>query len=517
VCIKKGKVKIVQTEMKSEFSVDKTEPHRRPHFFSEKSKEPVLIYPVPFLNQVPWDPKVYLPANATEPPSKRQDLFYVLFDEERYREIANPYLTEPQTWDDSIHPFYREPNSQDELSLWTKGTSGVESLSRILYPCHPTLYSKLPIYSCTKKNWMVPVLKVPFQPNAISNYLTKKVEPFYSEGKGRIVCPVCTVFASGDEYRIVYYSRTEFKSHYEKRHQPFEGTVYQGFATGYNTQMYEATQIYILASVYYCKDLVDQRNASPFKDGKCTHHEMHYSGHLRDLLLKSGTILPTLTLKVPAAARGEPEVVELDGDEERTKPETPGSSRRLESCPPAQARGSSTKRSRSRSSKQAGSCSTERTESRLSERSRSCSPKRPASRSAKLPTSRSRHRSTSCSTSCPAKRSESRSPERPVSRPTKWQESRSPELPVDRSSKRSKSRSLKKKNSRHSSTRRKTRSSVGHSSAFSGSEPMETGQLTLSEAEATLNTLSESEKKEKISDDAYHILEIDYDPPEKFD
>jgi hypothetical protein len=37
---------------------------------------------------------------------------------------------------------------------------------------------------------------------------------------------------------------------------------------------------------------------------------------------------------------------------------------------------------------------------------------------------------------------------------------------------------------------------------------METGQTTLSEAEATLDDLSESEKKEKISEDTYHILEM---------
>jgi hypothetical protein len=216
VCIKKGKVEIEETEIKSDFSVDKTEPHRTPHFYSDKSKRPVMICPAPFLNQIPWDPKVYLPATVMEPPSNRLDLLHTLFDEERYREICKPYLTEPQSWDDSIHTFYREPDSQDEQSLWAKGTYGVESLSRILYPCHSTQYSKLPFYSCTKKNWMVPVLKGPFQPNAIMNYLKAKLEPFYLQGKGRIICPVCTVFTSGEEYRIVYYSRTEFKAHYEK-------------------------------------------------------------------------------------------------------------------------------------------------------------------------------------------------------------------------------------------------------------------------------------------------------------
>jgi hypothetical protein len=54
VCMKKGKVELEKTELKTEFSADKTEPHRRPHIFSEKSKRPVLLCPVPFFNQVPW-------------------------------------------------------------------------------------------------------------------------------------------------------------------------------------------------------------------------------------------------------------------------------------------------------------------------------------------------------------------------------------------------------------------------------------------------------------------------------
>jgi hypothetical protein len=119
--------------------------------------------------------------------------------------------------------------------------------------------------------------------------------------------------------------------------------------------MYEATQIYALASGYDCKGLVDQRNANPFKAGKCTHHEVHHSSHFRELLPRNRTILPTLTLKVPAVARGEPEVVELGDNEERTEPEDSGSSRRQEICPPAQIRGSLPKRSRSCSSRQEGS------------------------------------------------------------------------------------------------------------------------------------------------------------------
>jgi hypothetical protein len=46
---------------------------------------------------------------------------------------------------------------------------------------------------------------------------------------------------------------------------------------------------------------------------------------------------------------------------------------------------------------------------------------------------------------------------------------------------------------------------------------MDIGQPTLSETEATLDDLSEAEKKEGVPEEAYHILEIDYDPREKFD
>jgi hypothetical protein len=39
---------------------------------------------------------------------------------------------------------------------------------------------------------------------------------------------------------------------------------------------------------------------------------------------------------------------------------------------------------------------------------------------------------------------------------------------------------------------------------------LETGHPTLSEAEAALDDLSEAEKKEKVSEEAYAYLEIDF-------
>jgi hypothetical protein len=246
---------------------------------------------------------------------------------------------------------------------------GIETLPKILYPCHPTRYSKLPVYSCTKKNWMVPVLRGPFQANSLLNYLKEKQHPFYSQGKGQIVCPPCVIHTSGEEYRIVYYSRSKFKDHFERRHQHLESATYQGFATGYNTRMYEAMQIHTLCSGNNNKGLVNQRSASPFKNGKCTPYEVHYSSHLREFLLKNGTIIQALTLKLPKGAKGVPEVVELGDEEEKTEPEPYKSSEHQGSHPHAQSRECLPKRSRSCSSKRARSCSAKRYKSRSSERS----------------------------------------------------------------------------------------------------------------------------------------------------
>jgi hypothetical protein len=76
--------------------------------------------------------------------------------------------------------------------------------------------------------------------------------------------------------------------------------------------MYEAMQIHTLCSVNNNKGLVDQRSASPFKNGKCTPYEVHYTSHLREPL--------TLTLKLPKCTKGVPEVVELGDEEEKTEP-----------------------------------------------------------------------------------------------------------------------------------------------------------------------------------------------------
>jgi hypothetical protein len=145
--------------------------------------------------------------------TKRMILFNILFSSVRIRNIEEPYAkTEEFAFfrDDALHPFYREPYEDDELTLWTRNTSGIEVL------------------------------------HSVPRYLAAKLKPFYSEGKGEIMCPICISYIIAERFWPVRFTRREFVAHFEEVHQAFEGTAYLGFATGYSTRMYEAQIIYSL-------------------------------------------------------------------------------------------------------------------------------------------------------------------------------------------------------------------------------------------------------------------------------
>jgi hypothetical protein len=117
------------------------------------------------------------------PLTKRMILFNALFSNERIRNIEEPYAkTEDFAFirDDALHPFYREPYEDDELTLWTRNTSGIKVLHSVLIPRHPTRFTHLHVFSCTTKDWLVPVIKERIKANTMAHYLAAKLRPFYA-------------------------------------------------------------------------------------------------------------------------------------------------------------------------------------------------------------------------------------------------------------------------------------------------------------------------------------------------
>jgi hypothetical protein len=238
------------------------------------------------------------------PVTKRMILFNTLFSSERIRNIEEPYAkTEEFAFfrDDALHPFYREPYEDDELTLWTRNTSGIEVLHSVLIPRHPTRFTHLHVFSCTTKDWLVPVIKERIKANTMAHYLAAKLRPFYAEGRGEIVCPVCISYIIAERFWPVRFTRSEFVAHFEEVHKAFEGTAYLGFATGYSTRMYEAQIIYSYCVANSHRDQAEDKSADPFSgtkiselEGRSPHVDSIYGVFfetlLKDLFERTGSI-----------------------------------------------------------------------------------------------------------------------------------------------------------------------------------------------------------------------------------
>jgi hypothetical protein len=157
------------------------------------------------------------------------------------------------------------------------------------------------VFSCAIKNWLVPVIKERIKANTMAHYLAAKLRPFYAEGKGEIVCPVCISYIIAERFWPVRFTRREFVAHFEEVHQAFEGTAYLGFATGYSTYMYEAQIIYSYCMANSHRDQTENKSADPFSgtkiselEGRSPHVDSTYGVFfvtlLKDLFERTSTI-----------------------------------------------------------------------------------------------------------------------------------------------------------------------------------------------------------------------------------
>jgi hypothetical protein len=182
--------------------------------------------------------------------------------------------------------------------------SGIEVLHSALIPRHPTRFTHLHVFSCTTKDWLVPVIGERFKANTMAHYLAGKLRPFYAEGKGEIVCPVCISYIIGERFWPIRFTKKEFVAHFEEYHQAFEGTAYLGFATGYSTRMYEAQLIHSYCVGNAHRGSAEDRSANPFSRMKIPELEKEpfhrvdvdsiygvlFVTLLKDLFEKTGTI-----------------------------------------------------------------------------------------------------------------------------------------------------------------------------------------------------------------------------------
>jgi hypothetical protein len=274
---------VVQFEQREEHFLPNS---GRVYVWSVKSRRAVVQVPSPFLLSWRWQPKPYMAANAQEASNTwRMKLFYALASSQANREINEPFMQEPGQWDSSMHPTWQEPSRQDELSNWSRPLYGSESLNRVLFVQHPARSSEIKVYAAMSRSFEVPVLLNNEQPEAVESFLKIKLRPFYSQGFGKVICPICIFSISEERPTPSAYSRVQFINHFVKEHHRNLHVLGLGFATQYHCRLHQALILYHFCVAHNTEDQVDNVYRAPFSSEQMEDmFEMKTSTEIKELL-----------------------------------------------------------------------------------------------------------------------------------------------------------------------------------------------------------------------------------------
>ena len=212
------------------------------YFYSHPQNSHLLQLPKPFRIGSDWPNKSYSPALSNTTDTQKIKLFFTLAKPEISQSNIKPYLSPPDRWDNNSHPLFAEPLDCDELSLYSRQAYGSETLSRTLTMNHPCKAKQIPVYSATSTQLSTPLLTMHTK-YTLDDFIATALAPFYNEGHGTILCSICIASPSNPEAPC-FLTRTQYKAHFRKHHFNNIGFISLGFATRYNTRMYEAFSIY---------------------------------------------------------------------------------------------------------------------------------------------------------------------------------------------------------------------------------------------------------------------------------
>jgi hypothetical protein len=273
-----------------QFSLDQLLPNSsRVYLYSAVSRRPVLQLPTPYLLSYRWKPKIYLATNSLEPMSPRLHLFYALHSAKAYREGLEPYLAEPDTWEESQHPCFMEPSPSDELHLWSKNLYGIETLPRVLVTQHPGRSSEINVYSAMKQDFAVPVIANPTNQFSAEDFIKIVLKPFYAQGAGRAICAICVLTISNKRFQPACFTRSKFVQHFRHLHHRNLPVIGLAFSTTYHSRMLEAFTLYTYCQAHMDDEAQDFEASAPMtSEADLSRFNVTYSYHIQDLLIRSG-------------------------------------------------------------------------------------------------------------------------------------------------------------------------------------------------------------------------------------
>jgi hypothetical protein len=208
-------------------------------------KKYLPLVPSPYLLNTEWEPRItFNPCLAFTPVRKRESLLLALNDVRFQTAISEWYSTPPHNWTNSSHPLFSEPVRESELSLWSEGLYGVESLNRVHFCAHPAAFGFHISLAKTDENLSAVEVKLA-KANDIEMFVLEEHKKFIQEGLGSISCPSCVPTFSGSAPNIHQYTRGQFLDHYQTCHT--QDLAFLGLATpsGLGQRLYETLILYI--------------------------------------------------------------------------------------------------------------------------------------------------------------------------------------------------------------------------------------------------------------------------------
>ena len=218
-------------------------------FLDSESGRHALALPQPFVIAPRWQPRKFLPFFASSEATPSLRLFFSLFDSGRYKQISSLYLTAPN-WTPESHPYFQEPSEGEELGQLVRDLYGLETLFRISLVSHPTKEPLIFLYLATDQA----VLSTPILHSShrfqLDELIASAFRPFFAEGRGKIMCPLCLFQITDQHILPMFLSRSEFSSHYKAVH--FQNSIVSGLfsPTQYHVRQYQAHCLWTLCLPY---------------------------------------------------------------------------------------------------------------------------------------------------------------------------------------------------------------------------------------------------------------------------
>jgi hypothetical protein len=165
--------------------------------------------------------------------------------------MAITYMDPPSGWLPRENPYFGEPSPESELGLITTGLYGLETLQRTGFCAHPSSEPHIRFYLATSKKYLsMPTLVTTGQPGEVEKAVATIMRPFYQEGNGQVLCPVCLLIEKKEQLEPIFLARSEFLPHWEKEHYGSFVAATTFSATQLHTRIYLGSLLYTLAVSY---------------------------------------------------------------------------------------------------------------------------------------------------------------------------------------------------------------------------------------------------------------------------